>query len=66
MVRGFGGFIEAFYYKYVDREVHGRSEMVKESLLSTDTVVLSRTLVSKVLDKPLYESHKNKKEQGDC
>ena len=53
--------IPGFYYKYVDREVHGRSEMEKESLLSTDPVVLTRTLVAQVLDKPLYQSQHKKK-----
>jgi hypothetical protein len=48
--------IPGFYYKYVEREVHGRSEMEKESLLSTDPVVFARTLVAQVLDKPLYQS----------
>jgi hypothetical protein len=50
--------IPGFYYKYVEREVHGRSEMEKESVLSTDPVVLTRTLLAQVLDKPLYQSKK--------
>mmetsp|Transcript_31586 Transcript_31586/g.63790 ORF Transcript_31586/g.63790 Transcript_31586/m.63790 type:complete len:935 (+) Transcript_31586:119-2923(+) len=59
--------IPGFYYKYVDREVHGRPEMEKESLLSTDPVVLTRTLVAQVLDKPLYPQSQQykKKKQGD-
>ncbi|KAL7494331.1 hypothetical protein ACHAWT_003071 [Skeletonema menzelii] len=57
--------IPGFYYKYVDREVHGRSETEKESLLSTDPVVLTRTLVAQVLDKPLHQSQQyKKKNQG--
>jgi hypothetical protein len=48
--------IPGFFYKYVDREVHGRTETEKESVLSTDPVVLTRTLVAQVLDKPLYQS----------
>lgn len=60
--------IPGFYYKYVGREVHGRSEVEKESLLSTDPVVLTRTLVAQVLDKPLFQSHQqqqqHKKHQG--
>lgn len=56
--------IPGFYYKHVDREVHGRSEMEKESLLSTDPVVLTRTLVAQVLDKPLHQSQTYKQKPG--
>ena len=55
--------IPGFYYKYVDREVHGKSEMEKESVLSTDPVVLTRTLVAQVLDKPLYRSKQYRRQQ---